>query len=423
MISSITNINKIRNNQNGLQDDLLTELADIYTTPLYVYDGDKILENFYAFQKAVSMLDCKIHFAVKANSSIAILYLLGKAGSGADIVSGGELQRALAANIKASDIIFSGVGKTDEELLLAMQHSIGQINVESGPELERLSDLASSNNLKCSVALRVNVDVDPGSHVKISTGQNSTKFGISINDGQAENYYQKITLHPNLVPAGLAVHIGSQIRKLAPFEKAYKALLNFSNHLRSKGFDVPCLDLGGGVGVDYETNMSPDFFDYGALVNRLFANQGYRLGFEPGRSIVANSGNLITKVIYVKQGFDKRFIIVDAAMNDFIRPTLYDAYHKIDSLRARGDFKDIADIVGPICETGDYLAKERLMPLVEAGDYLAVRSAGAYGAVMMSNYNTRPEASEVLYYNGEAHLVRKRRTVEELIKMDTNPFV
>ncbi len=169
--------------------------------------------------------------------------------------------------------------------------------------------------------------------------------------------------------------------------------------------------------------MSPDFFDYGTLVNRLFANQGYRLGFEPGRAIVANCGSLITKVIYVKQGFDKRFIIVDAAMNDLIRPTLYDAYHRIDSLRARGDFKDIADIVGPICETGDYLAKERLMPLVEAGDYLAVRSAGAYGAVMMSNYNTRPEASEVLYYNGEAHLVRKRRTVEELIKMDTNPFV
>ena len=256
MISSNTNINKIRNNQNGLQDDLLIELADIYTTPLYVYDGDKILENFYAFQKAVSTLDCKIHFAVKANSSIAILYLLGKAGSGADIVSGGELQRALAANIEAGDIIFSGVGKTDEELLLAMQHSIGQINVESGPELERLSDLASSNNLKCSVALRVNVDVDPGSHVKISTGQNSTKFGISINDGQAENYYQKIILHPNLIPAGLAVHIGSQIQSLAPFKKAFEEVRELINKLRSLCFEIKTIDIGGGIGIDYGKNKT-----------------------------------------------------------------------------------------------------------------------------------------------------------------------
>ena len=409
-------------NQTSVQGHLYTELASLYKTPLYVYDGNQIQKNFLAFQKAVSGLNSKVHFAVKANSSIAILSLLNQVGAGADIVSGGELMRALAANIKADNIIFSGVGKTDEELLLAMKHSIGQINVESGPELERVSELAFTNNLRCSVALRVNVDVDPGSHEKISTGQNNTKFGIALDNGLAENYYQKIISHPNLKPAGLAVHIGSQLKKLKPFETAYKVLLDFSNHLREKGFYVPCLDLGGGFGIDYETAVDPDFAEYGKMVNQLFSKQGYRLGFEPGRSIVANCGSLITKVIYVKRGINKRFIIVDAAMNDLIRPTLYEAYHRIDNLKDRDGLKELSDIVGPICETGDYLAKNRLMPPVEAGDYLAVRGAGAYGAVMMSNYNTRPEASEVICYKGEIHLIRPRRTVEQLIKMDVNPF-
>ncbi len=409
-------------NQKKLGKHLYTDLADLYKTPLYVYDGDQIQRNFKAFQKAVSKLNSKVYFAVKANSSVAILSLLKSVGAGADIVSGGELQRALVANIKANDIIFSGVGKTDEELLLAMKHSIGQINVESGAELERISELAFANNLKCSVALRINVDVDPGSHEKISTGQKSTKFGIGLNEGQAEDYYQKIISHPNLNPAGLAVHIGSQLTRLEPFEIAYKVLLNFSNYLRGKGFDVPCLDLGGGFGIDYKTNTNPDFSEYGKMVSSLFQNQGYKLGFEPGRSIVANSGSLITKVIYVKNGINKRFIIVDAGMNDLIRPTLYEAYHRIDNLQERGDHRELSDIVGPICETGDYLAKDRMMPPVEAGDYLAVRGVGAYGAVMMSNYNTRPEASEVICYEGEIHLIRPRRTVEQLIKMDVNPF-
>ncbi len=422
MSSSNTNNGAAVPNQNRLGKHLYTDLADLYKTPLYVYDGDQIQRNFKAFQKAVSELNSKVHFAVKANSSVAILSLLGRVGAGADVVSGGELQKALAANIKANDIIFSGVGKTDEELLLAMKQPISQINVESGPELERISKLASANNLKCSVALRVNVDVDPGSHEKISTGQNSTKFGIALTDGEAENYYQKIILNPNLIPAGLAVHIGSQLRKLEPFEKAYKLLLNFSNYLRDKGIDVPCLDLGGGFGVDYENDTNPDFSEYGKMVNHLFRNQGYQLGFEPGRSIVANCGSLITKVIYVKHGVNKRFIIVDAAMNDLIRPTLYEAYHRVDSLKERGEIRELSDIVGPICETGDYLAKDRLMPLVKAGDYLAVRGAGAYGAVMMSNYNTRPEASEVLCFGEEAYLIRPRRTIKQILEMDVNPF-
>ena len=406
-----------------LSSEVLIELADEYKTPLYVYDGDQILKNFSAFQSAVSSLNSKVYFAVKANSSTAILSLLSEAGAGADIVSGGELQRAMNANISPDDIIFSGVGKTDDELLLAMHNKIGQINVESGAELDRITALASSYNLKCSVALRINVNVDPGSHEKISTGQNSTKFGIPLIDGQAEAYYQKVSSNPNLIPSGLAVHIGSQLTNLAPFQKAYSELVDFAEHLRSKRFEVPCLDLGGGLGIDYEEIAQPDFTGYGKMVERIFSNTEYKLGFEPGRAIVGNCGILITKVIYVKQGVDKRFIIVDAAMNDLIRPTLYEAFHRIDSLTGHRENKGTADIVGPICETGDYLARGRQMPMVEAGDYLAVRSVGAYGAVMMSNYNTRPEPSEILCYEGKVHIIRPRRTVEDLLKMENNPFL
>ena len=409
--------------ENVLSSEVLTELADEYKTPLYVYDGDQILKNFIAFQSAVSSLKSKVYFAVKANSSTAILSLLSEAGAGADIVSGGELQRAMNANINPDDIIFSGVGKTDDELLLAMHNNIGQINVESGAELDRITALASSYNLKCSVALRINVNVDPGSHEKISTGQNSTKFGIPLIDGQAEDYYQKVSSNPNLIPSGLAVHIGSQLTNLAPFQKAYSELVDFAGHLRSKRFEVPCLDLGGGLGIDYEEIAQPDFTGYGKMVERIFGNTEYKLGFEPGRAIVGNCGTLITKVIYVKQGVDKRFIIVDAAMNDLIRPTLYEAFHRIDALTGHRENKGTADIVGPICETGDYLARGRQMPMVEAGDYLAVRSVGAYGAVMMSNYNTRPEPSEILCYQGKVHIIRPRRTVEDLIKMENNPFL
>ena len=406
-----------------LSREVLTDLADKYKTPLYVYDGDQILKNLLAFQAAVSSLDSKVHFAVKANSSIAILSLLSTAGAGADIVSGGELQRAINAKIDPNDIVFSGVGKTDDELLLAMHNRIGQINVESGAELERIAALSSTHNFKCAVALRVNVDVDPGSHEKISTGQNSTKFGIPIIDGQAEAYYEKIASHPNLIPSGLAVHIGSQLTNLAPFQEAYIELLKFADYLSNKGLEVSCLDLGGGLGIDYEEISQPHFAGYGKLVESIFGNTKYKLGFEPGRAIVGNCGSLITKVIYVKQGVDKRFIIVDAAMNDLIRPTLYEAFHRIDSLKEKRDNIGVADIVGPICETGDYLARGRQMPMVEAGDYLAVRSVGAYGAVMMSNYNTRPEAPEILCYQGKVHLIRPRRTVEELMKMEINPFL
>ncbi len=271
------------------------------------------------------------------------------------------------------------------------------------------------------VALRVNVDVDAGSHAKISTGQRSTKFGISTNHGEAASLYATIDADPHIKPMGLAVHIGSQICDLAPFEQAYSALLDVANGLRASGLDVPCLDLGGGVGVDYMQATDVDFSAYGALVTRLFKGSGFALSFEPGRAIAANNGALLTKVIYVKQGDNKRFVIVDAAMNDFIRPTLYDAFHSIVTLAPPQNAIGKADIVGPVCETGDFLGLDREMPALAAGDKLAVLSAGAYGAVMASAYNTRPPAGEVLVYNGKAHLLRPARSLASLLAEEIIP--
>jgi len=271
------------------------------------------------------------------------------------------------------------------------------------------------------VALRVNVDVEPGTHAKISTGQRSTKFGISVDQNEAADLYRKLAKDPNIAPSGLAVHIGSQIRTTAPFDRAYRALLDLGTGLRDAGLPVPTLDLGGGVGVDYETGTATDFSDYGALVQSIFSGTGFALGFEPGRAIVANNGALLSEVIYIKQGDNKRFVIVNAAMNDLIRPTLYEAYHAIEPLADLGPDIGLADIVGPVCETGDYLAQGRQLPQMESGDMLAVMSAGAYGAVMASAYNTRPPAGEVMVLDGNVHLLRQTRTVESLLAEEQIP--
>ena len=272
------------------------------------------------------------------------------------------------------------------------------------------------------VALRVNVNVDPGSHAKISTGQSSTKFGIPVATGEAAALYRKVCADPDLIPRGLAVHIGSQLRHLAPFEQAYQELLLLADSLRADGLDVPILDLGGGLGIDYETGTAPDFDAYGQMVTRIFANRAYKLGFEPGRSIAADNGVFLTRTLFVKQGEDKRFIIVDGAMNDLIRPTLYEAWHRIEPVGPVQPATGKADIVGPVCETGDYLGQGRNMPDVGEGDVLAVFSAGAYGAVMMSTYNTRPEAAEIMVHDGQVHVLRSRRTVEDLLACEDNPF-
>ena len=420
-----------RNDDGHLEVDGLdvANLADRYGTPLYMYSGKGFISHFRQFAGAVrpddSPYEAKIHYAVKANSALAILSLLAAEGAGADIVSGGEMQRALAAGIAPQNIVFSGVGKSDAEIRAALGADIGQINAESPAELHLIAKIAADMGVKAPVALRVNVNVDPGSHAKISTGQRDTKFGISTDDGEAERLYRWVCGQDHLNPRGLAVHIGSQLTNLAPFETAYQALLELADRLRADGCSVPQLDLGGGLGVDYNCVKNPDFTSYGAMISRIFANRGYDLGFEPGRCIAADHGILVTRTLYLKEGAKKQFIIVDGAMNDLIRPTLYDAHHKIEpviNIKTSEQDTRPSDIVGPVCETGDYLGKDREFPAVEAGTLIAVRSAGAYGAVMMSNYNTRPEAAEILVMDDTVYEIRPRRSVADLLAMEDNPF-
>ena len=399
----------------------LGDIAASHGSPLYVYSGDGIRDDYRRFAAAVAPVDGAVHFALKANSALGVIGLLARNGAGADIVSGGEMARALAAGIPAEKIVFSGVGKSAEEIGAALDAGIGQINAESPQEVEAISQIAAARGVQAPVALRVNVDVAPKTHAKISTGQRSTKFGVSTSQNEAAELYREMAADPHIRPAGLAVHIGSQIMELDPFERAYSALLSFGTALRDEGLEVPVLDLGGGIGVDYQHGTPTDFTAYGELVSRLFADSGFRLGFEPGRSIVANNGVLLTRVIYVKDGDNKRFAIVDAAMNDLLRPTLYEAHHDIQPVGPEGPIEGPADIVGPVCETGDYLGLDRMMPSLAAGDCLAVMSAGAYGAVMASNYNTRPPAGEVMVLDGDIHILRRRRDVAELLAEEIIP--
>lgn len=399
----------------------LGDIAASHGSPLYVYSGDGIRDDYRRFAAAVAPVDGAVHFALKANSALGVIGLLARHGAGADIVSGGEMARALAAGIPAEKIVFSGVGKSAEEIGAALDAGIGQINAESPQEVEAISQIAAARGVQAPVALRVNVDVAPKTHAKISTGQRSTKFGVSTSQNEAAELYREMAADPHIRPAGLAVHIGSQIMELDPFERAYSALLSFGTALRDEGLEVPVLDLGGGIGVDYQHGTPTDFTAYGELVSRLFADSGFRLGFEPGRSIVANNGVLLTRVIYVKDGDNKRFAIVDAAMNDLLRPTLYEAHHDIQPVGPEGPIEGPADIVGPVCETGDYLGLDRMMPSLAAGDCLAVMSAGAYGAVMASNYNTRPLAGEVMVLDGDVHILRRRRDVAELLAEEIIP--
>ena len=399
----------------------LGDIAASHGSPLYVYSGDGIRDDYRRFAAAVAPVDGSVHFALKANSALGVIGLLARHGAGADIVSGGEMARALAAGIPAEKIVFSGVGKSAEEIGAALDAGIGQINAESPQEVEAISQIAAARGVQAPVALRVNVDVAPKTHAKISTGQRSTKFGVSTSQNEAADLYRKMAADPHIRPAGLAVHIGSQILELDPFERAYSALLSFGTALRDEGLEVPVLDLGGGIGVDYQDGTPTDFTAYGELVSRLFADSGFQLGFEPGRSIVANNGVLLTRVIYVKDGDNKRFAIVDAAMNDLLRPTLYEAHHDILPVGPKGAIEGPADIVGPVCETGDYLGLDRMMPSLAAGDCLAVMSAGAYGAVMASSYNTRPPAGEVMVLDGEVHILRRRRDVAELLAEEIIP--
>ncbi len=405
------------------EDVDLSRLAGEIGTPFYCYSTATLERHFRVFTQAFADRDALVCFAVKANSNQAVLKTLARLGAGMDIVSEGELRRALAAGVPGERIVFSGVGKTREEMALALDAGILCFNVESEPELAALSEVAVSKGVRAPISVRVNPDVDAKTHRKISTGHSETKFGIPI--ARARAVYAEAARLPGLKVAGVDMHIGSQITDLGPFDNAAALLSELARDLLADGHPLDHIDLGGGLGIPYreDTEPPPDPQAYAAIVKRHTQGLDLKLVFEMGRMICGNAGILVTRVIYVKEGEGKTFIVVDAAMNDLVRPTLYDAHHDIKPIvEPRRDAPFItADVVGPVCESGDYLALSRTLPAVRPGDLLAVMTAGAYGAVLASTYNTRRLVPEVLVRGGEAAIVRPRQTYEELIGLDRLP--
>lgn len=389
----------------------LSALAERFGTPTYVYSRAHIEAQYRAYADALAGMEHLVCFAVKANSNLGVLNVLARLGAGFDIVSRGELERVLAAGGTPAKIVFSGVGKSRDDMRRALQVGVHCFNVESDVELERLQEVAAELGVKAPVSLRVNPDVDAQTHPYISTGLKENKFGISIDI--AEAVYARAAELPNLEVVGVDCHIGSQLTQLEPFLDALERLLALVDRLAARGIAIKHLDLGGGLGVRYRDEQPPLAGDYIAAVRERLAGRELALVFEPGRSIVANAGVLLTRVEYLKHTEHKDFAVIDAAMNDLIRPALYQAWMDIVPVQPRAGEARRYDLVGPICETGDFLGKDRELVLAE-GDLLAVRSAGAYGFVMSSNYNTRGRAAEVLVDGEQAHLVRRRETVEEL---------
>jgi diaminopimelate decarboxylase len=406
----------------GVEDRALTvdgvDLAAIAQragTPCYVYSAAAILENYCAYDRGFGDLPHTVCYAVKANGNLALLRLLARAGAGFDIVSGGELYRALRAGADAAKVVFSGAGKTSEEIDAALVAGVGYFNCESEPELALLDALAHRRGKKARVALRVNPDVEANTHAHISTGRLAHKFGVDI--GDAEAVYERARKHPNLLLEGVGCHIGSQLVSLGPVMEAVEKLLELAGRLRAKGFDIRHADLGGGLGVAYKPDDAvPGIGEFAAKLRARMAGEGLHVLIEPGRSIVGAAGVLLTRVLYRKKTAGKEFVIVDAAMNDLIRPVLYSAHHEIVPVRQSGGPRFVADVVGPVCETGDFLARDREMPEVFPGDLLAVCTAGAYGFVQASNYNARPRPAEVLVENGSWRVVRRRESFEDMVR-------
>ena len=401
----------------------LDALAEAIGTPFYCYSTATLERHYRVFAGAFKELDALVCYAMKANSNQAVIKTLGRLGAGADVVSGGELKRARLAGIPPERIVFSGIGKTAAELAQALDEGILCINVESEPELDLLSAIAAEKGLTAPISIRVNPDVDAKTHHKIATGKAENKFGIPIS--RARDVYAHAARLPGIKVSGVDMHIGSQITDLGPFENAFTLLAEFVRALRADGHTIAHVDLGGGLGIPYhETNEPPPLPDaYGEVVKQTMRTLGCRLIFEPGRLLVGNAGILVTRVLFVKHGDAKNFVVVDAAMNDLIRPTLYDAYHEIRPVRepASAAWRIRADVVGPVCESGDFLGRDREMPEPKAGDLLAVMTAGAYGAVQSGTYNTRPLVPEVLVNGAEWALVRRRLEVDELIALDRLP--
>ena len=405
------------------EDVDLARIAREVGTPFYCYSSAAIERQFRLFSEALADSAALVCYAVKANSNQAVLATLARLGAGMDVVSEGELRRARAAGAPADKIVFSGVGKTRDEMALALDEGILCFNVESEPELEALSEVAAARGRVAPIALRVNPDVDALTHAKIATGRSENKFGVPISRARA--VYARARALPGLAVTGLDMHIGSQITDMRPFDDAFARIAEFVRELRADGHRIDHVDLGGGLGIPYrfDDEPPPDPERYAEIVARRTRDLGCKLYFEPGRLIVGNAGVLVTSVIYVKRGDGKTFVIVDAAMNDLIRPTLYDAYHEFLPLEEppAGAPRLRADIVGPVCESGDFLALDRDMAEPKAGDRLAAMSAGAYGAVLAGTYNTRLLVPETLVKGGRYALVRPRPTYDELIGLDKIP--
>ncbi len=406
------------------EDVALTTIAEAVGTPFYCYSAAAIERSFEAFRRAFMGQDALISYAMKANSNQAVLATLAKLGAGMDVVSEGELRRARAAGVPGERIIFSGVGKTLAEMNLGLDEQIFCFNVESEPELEALSRAASSRGAVARIAIRVNPDVDARTHAKIATGKSENKFGVPIS--RARDVYAYARTLPGLSVHGVDMHIGSQIVDLEPFDDAFALMAEFVQALRADGHSIEHVDLGGGLGIAYrnDNHPPPSPEQYAKIVARHTAALGCKVILEPGRAIVGNAGALVASVIYLKKGENKLFVIVDAAMNDLVRPTLYDAHHDILPVKEpkRGALHFVrSDVVGPVCESGDYLALNRDLPEVGAGDLIAVMSAGAYGAVQAGTYNSRLLIPEALVKGGDYAIVRPRRTYEELIGLDTLP--
>ncbi|MEO8240784.1 MAG: diaminopimelate decarboxylase [bacterium] len=404
-----------------VEDVAIADIAATVGTPFYCYSAATLTRHYALFSEALAPLPHLVCFAIKSLSNIAVLKLLGDLGAGMDVVSIGEYLRAKAAGVPGDRIVFSGVGKTRDEMRLALQGGIRQFNVESEPELRALSEVATALGLTAPIAIRVNPDVDARTHAKIATGKSENKFGIPI--ARAPQIYAEAARLPGIDVIGIDVHIGSQLTELEPFEQAFQKVAALTETLRAQGHKIQRLDLGGGLGIPYtRSNDAPPLpMDYGAMIKRTLGHLGCEIEIEPGRLISGNSGLLVSRVIYTKQGEGRDFLILDAAMNDLVRPSMYDAYHDIIPVTETPSDPQPYDVVGPVCETGDTFAKQRNLPPMAEGDLVAFRSAGAYGAVMASEYNTRPLVPEVLVSQDHFAVIRARPTFDEILKRDSIP--
>lgn len=397
----------------------ISDIAKQVGTPFYCYSNTAITQNFQAYQKAFSEQDTLVCYAVKANSNQAVLSTLAALGSGADVVSEGEIRRARAAGIPANKIVYSGVAKVESEIEYALNQGIFQFNVESEPELELISQVASRLDTTAAIAFRINPDVCANTHAKISTGKAENKFGVPIS--KARLAYKQAASLPNIKVQGVDVHIGSQLTQLAPFEEAYKRIAQLVTDLRDDGHEINVIDIGGGLGITYNDEVIPSKQEYAAVAKAQLGHLNCKIVVEPGRSLLGNAGILVSSVVFIKTGEERQFLILDAGMNDLIRPSMYDAHHEILAVDTNNTALKTYDVVGPVCETGDTFSKNRQVNESKSGDLIAIMSCGAYGAVMASGYNTRMLAPEIMVKEDKFAVVRARPTYEEVISADSVP--